>query len=267
MNPGVGERLEPQRSAMRWEPHAGSNIPSKLNLEEGELDIWLVSLDAFSPSKHKFWGYLDLLERSRVKVFPEREAARFIVGRALLRDLLGSYLGLAPKSIEFVQGKNGKLKLAEGLGHPPLKFCLAHCRGSAIFAFVLSREVGVDIERVSPNIDELDLSRRYFSSGEFANLKSLPPKARLERFYQTWTLKEAVLKAAGSGLNVALDRIDTACFGSQRPMMSKCYFSNRRWYLVPLNLPRPMVGGLALEVTGPTLKNLRLRIRKVKQVT
>lgn len=235
-------------------------------MKTDEADVWLASLDRFYPLKAQFEELLDSSERTRAKVLTTREGTRFTVCRGILRVLLGSYLRLDPENIGFVYGQKGKLTLAEGMGYPPLNFSLAHCRGSAILAFVLCREVGVDIEYTSSGIDVRGISRRFFAPGERANLKSLPPKARLRRFYQIWTLKEAVLKAAGSGLNIALNRIDTSCVSSPKLTTSECYFLRRRWHLLPLSLPRSMVGGLALEMTGVTLRNLRLRTKVVRRI-
>jgi 4'-phosphopantetheinyl transferase len=237
--------------------------PNRSDLRTDEADVWLASLDRFYPLKVHFERLLDPSERARAKVLTAREGTTFTVCRGILRALLGSYLGLDPESIVYVRGQNGKLNLADGMGYPPLNFSLAHSGGSAVFAFALCREVGVDIECTSPGVDVRGISRRFFAPGEYAILKSLESRARLRRFYQIWTLKEAVLKAAGAGLNIALDSIDTSCVGSRKLMTSECSFLGRRLHLRPLSLPRPMVGSLALEMTGVTPRNLRLRTKEV----
>jgi phosphopantetheinyl transferase len=55
---------------------------------------------------------------------------------------------------------------------------------------------------------ESDLvARRFFSPEDNAWLKSLPGAARRAAFYRLWTLKEAILKADGRGLEGGLERV------------------------------------------------------------
>ena len=73
---------------------------------------------------------------------------RFIAGRALLRDLLAGYLGQPPGSIRFAYNEWGKPALAAGFAARDLRFNLSHSQGLAMYAFVLERDVGVDLEMI-----------------------------------------------------------------------------------------------------------------------
>jgi 4'-phosphopantetheinyl transferase len=65
--------------------------------------------------------------------------------------------------------------------------------------------VGIDIERAGRA--RLAVAERYFSAAEAAQLRELPPEAQPRRFVQLWTLKEAYLKATGTGLAGGLGRM------------------------------------------------------------
>ena len=82
----------------------------------------------------------------------------------------------------------------------PLAISLAH--SGAIVACALGRvaALGVDVEVIRPRPRLLAFARRYYSAAEVAGLESLAEAERLVDFYDIWTLREAWLKARGSGL-------------------------------------------------------------------
>jgi phosphopantetheine--protein transferase-like protein len=73
-------------------------------------------------------------------------------------------------------------------------------------AEVMNVEVGVDVEagsrKLRGGVDKL--ARRWLSAAEAATLAELPDgPARATRFLQLWTLKEACVKAAGTGIGAS----------------------------------------------------------------
>ncbi len=60
--------------------------------------------------------------------------------------------------------------------------------------------VGVDVERIEKGY--LDIMPQMFTGEEMAFVKD-----DLKRFYQIWTLKESLLKAAGEGLDMPFNKI------------------------------------------------------------
>jgi 4'-phosphopantetheinyl transferase len=91
-----------------------------------------------------------------------------------------------------------------------LRFNLSHSQGLALFALVLDRNVGVDVEalRTLPNAEQI--AERFFSPAERAAFRALPPDQRQLAFFRCWTQKEAFIKALGEGLSLALDRFDVS---------------------------------------------------------
>lgn len=172
-----------------------------------EVHVWQASLTASPPA-----DLADLLspeEFERADRFgnPARRSA-FLVARSTLRGVLAHELGIDAVALRFAIGLHGK----PFLEHPPtpLRFNLSHSGGIVLCAVAWEREVGVDVERIKPDIDHAALARRFFSPLENEQLASLPPALRPAVFFATWTRKEALVKAWGVGLSLPLDRFDVS---------------------------------------------------------
>jgi 4'-phosphopantetheinyl transferase len=180
-----------------------------LRLHEHEVQLWLRSLDQLMGRRDELLRTLDGNELARANRyhFPQ-DRERFIVGRGLLRLLVGRYLGLEPAAVAFCYNAYGKPALAAELGQTGLQFNLSHAGDKLIFAFTRQRAVGVDIERVRANLNYEEIAMRFFSPAEQVALATLPTALRLEAFFDGWTRKEAYLKAQGQGLALPLDSFD-----------------------------------------------------------
>ena len=77
----------------------------------------------------------------------------------------------------------------------------------------------------------LAVAERYFSAAEAAQLRALTSDAQPRRFLQLWTLKEAYLKAIGTGLAGGLGRMSfmfesAESFASSAPTMRTRHVGN-----------------------------------------
>ena len=68
----------------------------------------------------------------------------------------------------------GKPILAATARIPSLRFNLSHSHQFALFAFCLDHEVGIDIEKIRPQVAFEGIESRYFSPKERAELETLP---------------------------------------------------------------------------------------------
>jgi 4'-phosphopantetheinyl transferase len=181
--------------------------PSDLSIEHGAVHVW--SWD-FKFSEGELHHYMDLLspeEQCRLQRFRfERDRIRYAISHAILRILLGRYLGLQPTSIGFTRNRYGKPDFTPVFSNSKLRFNLSHTNSMALLAIASDLDVGVDVEEIRP-IDA-EIADRYFSEREKAELRKLTGTEWLEGFYNCWTRKEAILKAEGIGLNVKLDGFD-----------------------------------------------------------
>ena len=103
-------------------------------------------------------------------------------------------------------GVYGKPALAAMSSMPRVRFNLSHTDTIALFAFTLSAEVGVDVERIRALTDMDEIARRFFSKEEVVDLHRLPMHSRERAFFACWTAKEAYIKGIGEGLSMPLDR-------------------------------------------------------------
>ncbi len=152
---------------------------------------------------------IDELRRADRFLF-EQHRRRFIVGRAGLRQVLGSYLGIAAESVAFDYTGLGKPRLRGHHVGRGLCFNFSNSHERALLAVTLDLEIGVDIERLR-RMDSLEgLANRFFAESEKRQILSMAEPERTEAFFCCWTRKEAFLKAIGKGLtfplcNVAVD--------------------------------------------------------------
>lgn len=229
-------------------------------LPPSEAHLWFVEQKSITPPLLE--RYIELLspaERERYQRFVVPEPAEeFLVGRALLRSILGAYLGTTPQEIRLRLGPYGKPELAEAKG--AIDFSLAHSHGLVACALARNCELGVDVERVRTVEETLELAERFFERWEYLELSQLPARVRSFRFLQYWTLKEACLKALGTGLKVPLDRF---CFefgpdGTPRPLAA---LERDAWQLAQLKLGEEHLAALAIRRKAPLLTR-RLVVRR-----
>jgi 4'-phosphopantetheinyl transferase len=118
----------------------------------------------------------------------------------MLRILLGRYLETPPAEIRFQYENHGKPEIALPHACRDLRFNFSDSGGLALIAVGSGRTLGVDIERVRPLPDFLDIATRFFSAREVQAILALSENKRQEAFFACWTRKEAYLKATGIGL-------------------------------------------------------------------
>lgn len=169
---------------------------------------WWVGLDPPPATRERLAATLSADERARARRLGcERQRRRFVVRRGWLRAILGAELGLAPAAVVLAEGEHGKPRLAGA--ERRLRFSLSSSGGLAVYALAWDREVGIDVERLAPVPELPELAAHLFSPGERAHVRDLDGEARLAAFYRVWTRKEALVKAAGTGIAVPLAGIDT----------------------------------------------------------
>ncbi|HLZ38071.1 MAG TPA: 4'-phosphopantetheinyl transferase superfamily protein [Mycobacteriales bacterium] len=150
---------------------------------------------------------------------PGRATAR--LSRALLRLLLGDYLGVDPRELDIDRecpecGKpHGKPRLR---GDRPLHVSVAHCSDLLVFAVTASAPVGVDVESLAgcSGVPSDELLAMVLAPAERACVERVAPGDRWRSFLRRWTYKEAALKQQGVGLTVPLHAVtvpDGECGG------------------------------------------------------
>ena len=190
-------------SPLKW---PASRIRGAIVPEEVHLWAW-----PLEPSPVDLAAHIEILDREELRRMHgfrfARDRSRYAVAHANLRRILGAYLGRPPEKIGFRANRFGKPELAD---EDPslLHFSLSHSQSIAVLALALEQPVGVDVEDVRPI--EAEVAEGHFSATEISALRSLHGDAWLSGFYRCWTRKEAILKAEGVGLHLALDGFDVS---------------------------------------------------------
>jgi 4'-phosphopantetheinyl transferase len=180
-----------------------SSPAEQLELTPEDVAVWHFVLDRDSPPEGALRQVLSEDERARADRFRfPIDRMRFMAARGLLRGVLGAYLRRPPSSLTFVYGDYGKPSLCDG-GATDLRFNVSHSDRMALVAVCFGREVGIDIERVSPDLDVEAIGREVYSREELNMLRPLSDQERQMAFFIYWACKEAVIKAVGTGFSLA----------------------------------------------------------------
>ncbi len=149
---------------------------------------------------------LDDAERARANRFrfaADRNA--YIAAHALARAMLSRRAGIAPHQWRFRATERGKPEIDPAFGRPDLRFSLSHTHGMVACAVACTARIGIDVEACATSVPVLETARRLFATSELRYLADLPADQLHAAFYRIWTLKEAYLKALGTGLTDRLD--------------------------------------------------------------
>lgn len=143
---------------------------------------------------------LDAAESERaLRLRDEAGRQAYVYAHAALRILLARELAIGAAAIRFEAGPFGKPRLADaGAG---IHFSISRRPGFVAVALG-NAPLGVDVEVVRGGIDIPGISRRFFSAAEQGFIDS-PGDAgdRVSRFFRIWSRKEALVKAAGVGID------------------------------------------------------------------
>lgn len=134
----------------------------------------------------------------------------YIAAHALKRVVLAAKLGVEPAEIEFQTNRYEKPFV---ISPTPIhvSFNISHTRGMVCLSIGPLGELGTDVEPRSRSLTD-GLLQRIATGRELTFLKSLPIEERAMRQIQLWTLKEAYVKAKGTGLSTPLESISIVSF-------------------------------------------------------
>jgi len=113
----------------------------------------------------------------------------------LRRAVLSAWLGVPEHELRFAKGEKGKPYLPDW---PRVHFNVSHSGDLFVCAISADAEVGIDVERIREVPEREAIAERYGLDAA--------------RFFETWTEREAYLKALGVGV-----------FGLDEPMRPGVY--------------------------------------------
>ncbi|WP_141105081.1 4'-phosphopantetheinyl transferase superfamily protein [Rhizobium sp. R339] len=139
----------------------------------------------------------------------------FVIGRTLLRLLVGQLLGFDATQVEFSIGPNGKPHHVDRFGFEWPFFNVSHTPGLIIIALSTESVIGIDAEHVAGG-RYFELYDHVLSVREKIQICALEPSLQPRAFLRVWTRKEALLKAAGFGITQELSEFDVSVGDSSR---------------------------------------------------
>ncbi len=175
---------------------ATPSLPAELSSKD--VHVWRLNLERHTLSDHELASRLSVEDRRRAARFRSNNARRqFIVGRGVLRTILGFYLNAEPNLIEFYYGAHGKPYVEQGYGRDAFQFSLAHSHELVLYAFTRGRRLGIDVEfvRELPGVEQI--VDTCLSEREAA--RAVTRNERRMVFFDSWTRQEALVKAIGTG--------------------------------------------------------------------
>lgn len=184
-----------------------SATPAKAQpvLSSAAVHLWWLPLPQSAPVE-AVESLLSADERQRARRFRRPAAARqFCLGRARLRTILGSYLGLPPQHLRFAYTPNGRPYLPEV---PHLMFSLTHAGDLGLLAVTLHQRIGVDVEVTYRRANWRGLARRCLPDATHRRLCALSDEEQRRAMAWYWVCHEALLKAQGKASLRRLLHID-----------------------------------------------------------
>ena len=186
--------IEPASSSQRWwSPFC----------EVGSITVSRVDLAPHASREESALSWLDRDEVSRSRRFlypgPIR---RFVLCRSALRAILCGELGCENRQLTFGEGRYGKPYAM--LRDKPITagFNVSHSGEHGLIAFAPHGRLGVDVEERVAREDIDSLSKMVFGPDEQSALASARGRRKIDMFFKFWTIKEALIKAVGTGFSL-----------------------------------------------------------------
>jgi 4'-phosphopantetheinyl transferase len=133
----------------------------------------------------------------------DKDRHNYLVSHALLRHALSKYSAvITPSQWQFSSNAHGKPELQQSVtpdtDAPVIRFNLTHTDGLCACVVTLNKTCGIDAENIHRQNNLAAVARRMFADEE---LKMLHQSAdEKQQFFNFWTLREAYVKALGTGL-------------------------------------------------------------------
>src|SRR5262245_24801301 len=141
--------------------------PSRLARPEGEVHVWRTVVDWPARSLAGLEQSLSADEEQRMRRFRfDEDRRRYLLGRGLLRLLLGHYLELTPDLLRFDYTPFGRPHLAAGLAPQLLEFNVSHSGELILIAVAAGRSLGIDVEQIRADVEVKAIAARFFSPSE-----------------------------------------------------------------------------------------------------
>jgi 4'-phosphopantetheinyl transferase len=176
------------------------SVPSPdLTLPENTVHLFRLRLDRqFLAPLRSTLGVSEAVHAERIPTVMDRR--RFISGCGQLREILGRYLGMSAAEVPLGYGLSGE-PLTIRSAHN-LFFDWARSGGLGLVAVSRLHNVAVELEAVCGSIPFEILADHFFEPRENWDIRTSPKPEQSQRFFKTWTGREALRRAGESKSSV-----------------------------------------------------------------
>ena len=164
------------------------------------VQVWLVPEQRSEAVLADLFAVLDAGERRRADAFRSADdRRRFVVAHGATRHIVARFLGAPAGELRWERGPHGKPGLAGRW--TGVQVSLSHSDELSMVAVSASRRVGVDVQRLLPDVESTATADRYYPPEEARFVREAPDaESRADRFARLWVRKEALVKAHGGRL-------------------------------------------------------------------
>ena len=198
--------------------------------------------------------WLDESELKRIQRYrisrPQRE---FALCRAALRCMLCEQLGCENDQLSFAAENYGKPYALVNRKPVPINFNVSHSDPHGLVTITHGMRVGIDVETTKYERDFDGIASVVFGPNERVDIASVSGIEKAHLFLRFWTLKEAVVKALGTGLATDLTEFEISPdirHGARRSVIQLPMISDTWWVLEDLSTP-DYTAAIASEIIHP----------------
>ena len=205
---------------------------------------------------------LDEDERRRWERFVVKGAARrFALCRAALRINLAERLGCANDELSFGYLEHGKPFARVDGAASRISFNVSHSGSHGLIAFAEHEYLGIDLEERAPGRNFDGIGNSVYGPAERRALTAAQGREKADLFYRFWSLKEALIKALGTGFSLNPSRFEvprTMLEGKRASVFRFPHRSSDRFWLEDLGETR-FAAAIAYRLpSGDAGSNLRV---------
>jgi 4'-phosphopantetheinyl transferase len=193
----------------------------------------------------------------------EKRRREVLLTRALVRSVLSGYTGADPLSWRFGAGEHGRPFID---GPAAFDFNLSHTEGMIVCLVANAPMLGVDVEFMPRRGQLTEVAEHFFAAPECAALRAVPKDDKRRRFFTYWTLKEAYIKARGTGLALPLDAFWFDIEGETPSILFDARIEDdpAAWHFQSLSLSDDHLCGIAVKTTDrPALRVIEASLAAV----
>ena len=177
--------------------------------ESGDVSVMHVDLTPCETREQHAAAWLDKPEQARWRRYLHPRARRdFALCRAALRAMLCQRLGCRNDELAFGVLRCGKPYARVGGMRAPVSFNVSHGGRHGLIAFAPAGRLGVDVEERNARRDLDGIAQTVFTPAEQAELALVHGAQKTRLFFSLWTMKEALIKALGTGFSLNPSRFE-----------------------------------------------------------